>query len=173
MADSRKPRKRYVPRATAINTIDIAITRASLVDEPRRERLMGPVRAALHAAREGRLTAQRWCDLVDAANVGYELALRNIASDRVEQFLGAMRVLADIAERVEIRRCWTLYGHEITALADLVELHDVQLKVCSKGELVAAIGASRRRVQQGQRGNHAPAARVVNAPSSHARGAAA
>ncbi len=158
-----RPRKRYVPKRVANDPVLVAITRAIALTPERRAQLFDPIRAAFEAARRGQLTKAGWRDLADAVNVGEQLARRGIASDRVGDFLAAMKVLADLIERAEERGTWTMYPAEISALELVVEIHRIQLEHCSQGELMESIAAVRRWVTEAKRGNYTPGARVAGA----------
>lgn len=156
-------RKRYVPKAVLADPISHAMTRAVRLPEDKLAEFVMPMRATLDAARRGQLGMDGWRGLADRVNVGQALARRGIASDRLQQFTGGQVLLAEILDRAEARGTWTLYPHEICALELLVDLHAIQLSLCSQGELADATEDVRRWVREARRGNSTPGARLVNA----------
>lgn len=160
MPRSHKPRKRYIPKRVELDTMGAAHARASLVPHAERMALVLPVRAALDRLRRGAGDWGAWCSLADALNVAKRLAQLGIASDRAGEFDTAQHALGTLHERVQDTRSWTLRGEEIKALADGVELHEVQLEVCTQGELAEAITTVRRCMAQALAGNAPKAARV-------------
>lgn len=160
MPRSHKPRKRYIPKRVEIDTMGAAHARASLIPHAERRTLVEPVRGALDRLRRGVGDWGAWCSLADALKVAERLAQLGIASDRQAEFDAAQAALATLHERVQATRSWTLRGEEIKALADGVELHEVQLEVCTQGELAEAITTVKRCVTQALAGNAPKAARV-------------
>jgi hypothetical protein len=157
---AHKPRKRYVPKRVDLDPFDLAASRAALLLPQQRMSLLVPVYRAFQAFREGRGDLDLWRDLADAMNVAEVLCELNIAPDHVGVFQAAQAALADVHERAVQRHRYTLYGHEITALDDAVEMHRIQLDYCSQGELARAIDTVKRRVQQALAGNASPRAHV-------------
>jgi hypothetical protein len=158
MPRSHKPRKRYVPKRVELDTVSLAHGQASLLQPAQRRDLVAPMLSAFDRMRAGQGTSQDWCNLADAMNVAERLAEINIASDRMPEFQAAQAVLAWLHERAQARGTYTMRGPEIATLATAVELHEVQLEVCTQGEAAQAITTVQRCVSQALAGNASPAA---------------
>ena len=160
MPRSHRPRKRYVPKRVEIDPMGAAHARASLLPPAGRLELVLPLRAALDRLRTGKGDWNAWCAIADALNVAERLAEAGIASDRAAEFDAAQEALATLHTRVKDSGCWTLKGAEIRALAEGVEMHEVQLEVCTQGEMADAIFSVQRYVAQALAGNAPRSARI-------------
>jgi hypothetical protein len=154
MPRSHKPRKRYIPKRVELDTIGLAHAQASLLQPAQRRDLVLPMQSAFDRMRAGQGTAADWC------NVAERLAEINIASDRMCEFQAAQAVLAELHQRAQQRGSYTMRGPEIATLATAVELHEVQLEVCTQGEAAHAITTVRRCVSEALAGNASPKARI-------------
>jgi len=158
MPRSHKPRKRYIPKRVELDTIGLAHAQASLLLPSQRHDLVAPMRSAFGRLRAGHGTNADWCNLADAMNVAERLAEINIASDRLPEFRAAQAVLAELHARHQQRGSYTMRGPEIATLETAVELHEVQLEVCTQGEAAHAITTVQRCVAEALAGNASPKA---------------
>jgi len=158
MPRSHKPRKRYVPKRVQLDTVGLAHGQASLLQPAQRRDLVLPMLHGFERLRAGQGTGVDWSNLADAMNVAERLAQLSIANDRLPEFLAAQAVLAELHGRAQQRGSYTMRGPEIAALATAVELHEVQLEVCTQGEAAQAITTVQRCVTQALAGNASPAA---------------
>lgn len=160
MGKTRKPRKAYRPHRIDADPMDLASSRAALLLPKQKATLVRPVTAALDHLRRCADPWTAWCSLADALNVAEQLALRNIASDRLPEFQAAQQVMHDIYHRQASRGTWAMRAPELAALDFAVQLHVIQLGVCTQGELADSILAVQRRVAQALKGNAPKDARV-------------
>ncbi len=161
MPKSHKPRRRYIPKRADPDSLTTAVMGAARLEPRERANLVNPMRSAFAHLRQGTGGEPAWCQLADALNVGERLALRGIASDRVPEILAAQQALAELYNRHSTARSWTLRGSEIAALSLALEICEIQLELCSLGELVAAVNAAKEQVSQAVAGNASPRARVL------------
>lgn len=160
MGKTTKPRKAYRPHRVDLAPMDLATARASLLLPTQKAQLAGPVRNALGHLRRCVDPWAAWCSLADAMNVAEQLALRNIASDRLPELHAAQQVLHDVYHRQASRGTWAMRAQELAALDFAVALHLIQLDHCTQGELADSIQAVQRRVAQALAGNAPRDARV-------------
>jgi hypothetical protein len=166
MPRSRKPRRAYRPQPTFVNSIDRAIVGSALI-EPRLLAMQSRVqRAALTGLLRGGRgadTLAHWRSLADAANMAEQLERMGLGSgpQAVGVIQAGQHALASVWQRQAAGGSWTLHASEADALRWLVQLHDVQLAACSHAEFEAAFQATRRRVEQAQKGNAPPGAIVL------------
>lgn len=159
MPRSHKPRKRYVPKRVEWDPVNATHARASLVPPAEQQALVRPMLAAMDRMRRGGDWGA-WCSLADALNVAERLAHLSIASDRLPEFEAGQDALGAVHQRHEATNSWTLRGDEIRALDTALELHAVQLSLCTQGELAEAITTVKRCVEQALAGNAPRSARV-------------
>ena len=160
MGRTAKPRKAYRPRPVDLDPMDLATSRAALLQPHQQATLSGPARSALDNLRRCVDPWPAWCTLADALNVAEQLGLRAIASDRLPEIRAAQAVLHDIYHRQASRGTWAMRAPELAALDFAVTLHAIQLAHCSQGELADSILAVQRRVAQALAGNAPKDARV-------------
>jgi len=160
MGRNAKPRKGYRPRRVDLDPMDLASSRAALLQPHQKAALVGPVKAALDHLRRCTDPWTAWCSLADAFNVAEQLALRNIASDRLPEFQAAQQAMHDVYHRQADRGTWAMRATELAALDFAVRLHVIQLDHCTQGELEDSIRAVQRRVAQALAGNAPKSARV-------------
>ena len=153
MGNTRKPRKRYTQRRVEHDVVELAIAMATKLRPGQRASFRQPLRAALDGLRTGRGGWPAWNNMADAMNVGEQLALRGICSDRLPEILAAQEALHHIQRRQAERGSWTLRAAELTALRIGRFFHFVQIKHCSQGEMEHSIEAVQRRVSQALAGN--------------------
>ena len=164
MPRSHKPRKRYVPKHVDLDTIGLAIGRATVLDAEQRVKLNISVLDALVAFRHGGGNRAHWMNLADAMNVAEAIAQAGIFGDDMPAaYAAAQQVLSDVSDRHEAGGSWTLRGPELTALDQAVQCHELQLDHVSQGELADAITLVKHRVAGALAGNAAPGTRICTA----------
>lgn len=165
---ARKPQHLQVVHRMAFESLgatpmEIAARRAAKLDPGEAESLFAPMRAAFVAFRAGQGGDHHWRMLVDAINVGAELAASHqIASDHKNTFTAAEAALSAVARRRAEGGSWTLRGAEIAALDLAVQVHRAQLLHVSHGELGQAVTTLKARIQAALRGQHAPGVTVID-----------
>lgn len=160
MGATKKPRKAYRPRRVDVDPVDFTLARTALLNQHQRATLAMPVANALAHLRTCQQPWAAWCSLADAMNVAEQLAHRGIASDRLPEFHAAQQALHDVYHRQQQRNTWALRAAELQALDAAVQLHGIQLRFCSQGELADSIQAVQRNVAQALAGNAPKDARV-------------
>lgn len=110
---------------------------------------------AIHALQFGGFSIADWRDLGDTCNVGQVLAKPpyNLANDHIEIFLAAERVLFELNDQYTAKRTWTARASQLQVLKDALEIHDIQLRYVSQGELKAAADEVCRVCAEALRGN--------------------
>lgn len=153
MGRTARPRRAYRPRAIDPDPMGLAMTKVAKLLPQQLAPMQAKLKAALHHFQYGPTTHEDWAVLAGALNAAEELAKRSIANDHAPTFLQGQQVLADVWQRHKTRQSWTLKGRELSALADAIFVHGIQLQHCSQGELSAAYEAVARRSQQAKAGN--------------------
>ena len=156
MPRNAKPRKRHTPRPIELDPMSLAHSRASLLQPQQRAALIEPIRAAFERLRTGRGDWAAWCNVADALNVSERLAEANIANDHMPALRTAQAVLAALHARHAERQSWVMRGPEIATLQHALEIHEVQLEVCTQGEMHDAIRTVLRCVAAALKGNVGP-----------------
>ena len=162
MPSTQKPRKRYRPRAVALNATQIAINRVGKLSPEDVDGQVGLARRALREFACGVECARHWCGLADVANMAETLSRMGICSGPDAQTIldDAMAALSAVHTRHRQRGTWTLYPAELDALRWMTTLHARQLSECDYGEFDGAYKTTSERMRQARAGN-APAGAVV------------
>jgi hypothetical protein len=149
MSRNKKPRKAYRPRPIAVNTLDLALHRAAKPAVADRDEILGVLRKAIQALREGVALEHQWSIAAGAVTVALAIERQGIVRGLQEHFKSAEQHLQDIYDRAMKTGGgrWTrvtLYYQELDALQLLYELHEYQLDQLGRAEFLAAIDAAKK-----------------------------
>jgi hypothetical protein len=99
-----------------------------------------PYQTAVQHLQFGGFGVDDWRHLADAFNFGEVFAQPpfNLANDHAGKFDAAQRVLGELAEQHQRLRTWTARAHQLQAVKDAVEMHEIQLQYAGLGEIVRA-----------------------------------
>lgn len=127
-------------RSVLFNPVAVAIGRVAVLTDAERASRVIPYHEAMHRLQFGGFGENDWRNLADCLNFGETLAKPpfNLANDHAEKFTDAQEVLAALAEQFRERRTWTARAHQLQALRDAVEMHEIQLRYAGAGELLDA-----------------------------------
>lgn len=99
-----------------------------------------PYLTAIEHLQFGGFGVADWRHLADAFNFGEVFAQPpyNLANDHLEKFQAAQQVLGDLADQHRRLGTWTARAHQLQAVKDAVEMHEIQLQYAGLGEIVRA-----------------------------------
>lgn len=149
MSRNKKPRKAYRPRSIAVNTLDLALHHAAKPAAGDRAEVLGVLRRAIQALREGVATEHQWSIAAGAVTVALAIERHGIVRGLLEHLKSAEQHLQDIYDRA-LRAGggrWvrvTLYYQELDALQTFLELHTFQVEQLGRAEFLAAIDAAQK-----------------------------
>ncbi|MDT8998371.1 hypothetical protein RQP53_03665 [Paucibacter sp. APW11] len=167
-------RDRFAHAAFAIpleeTPLGIALNQAATLLPAERALITEPMQAAFDALRAAQGDASQLAHIIDAINIGNEIARRyQIASDHQATRDAAQAAVIALLERAQATGRWTLRGAEIAAFDDALWIFSVQLQFVSRGELATCTRVLKARARSALAGNTGPGVRVFNAPApSHA-----
>lgn len=131
----RIPRK---PRYEKLcDTMEKVTNRVTLFTQAEVKHLMGPIKAALVAMREGQATELDWQHLVTAAAIGLSIETKGVVRGLFGHFTTADQALERVASRFRGNGTWkptALWFDELDAITTMVELHEFQIKALSAKE---------------------------------------
>jgi hypothetical protein len=132
-AQSQAKRTGYLP-------VHVAMMRVSTLTPAERQQRVKPYQVAVQHLQFGGFEVNDWRHLADAFNFGEVFAQPpfNLANDHAEKFTAAQQVLAELAEQHQTRKTWTARAHQLQAVKDAVEMHEIQLQYASLGEIMRA-----------------------------------
>lgn len=130
---SRAKHTGYLPLQVAMMNV------STLTAEERRQRVK-PYETAIQHLQFGGFTVDDWRHLADAFNFGEVFAQPpfNLANDHADKFDAAQITLGELAEQHQRIRSWTARAHQLQAIKDAVEIHEIQLQYAGLGEIVKA-----------------------------------
>lgn len=149
MANNKKPRKPYRPRQIAANPLAIALHNAAKPSADDRAEVLGILRQAVKALREGVATEHQWSIAAGSVTVALAIERQGVVRGLQEHLKHIERTLQDIydrAMRLGDGR-WlrvTLWFNEIDALNDLVDFHTFQLDQLGRAEFLKAVDAAQK-----------------------------
>lgn len=149
MSRNKRPRKAYRPRPPRAASWVIARNQAGLLTTAELDSVLVPLRAAFDKLRQGQAKWADWAlvgaTLVMARNIEDQGVVRGLAAQirAADDALDAIktRASAHMPPGQDIVAHWrptALYATEISALDDLIWVHEYQLKNLSYGETRAA-----------------------------------
>lgn len=112
---------------------------STLTPEERRQRVK-PYETAIQHLQFGGFGVEDWRHLADAFNFGEVFARPpfNLCNDHAEKFDAAQQVIGELADQHARLRTWTARAHQLQAVKDAVEIHEIQLQYAGLGEIVRA-----------------------------------
>lgn len=149
MSANKKPRKAYRPRPVTAQTMTLARHYAAKPSVEDRAEVLGMLRQALRALREGVATERQWSIAAGGVTVALAIERSGIVRGLDGHLKAAEQALQDIYDRA-LRTGggrWvrvTLYYQELDALQTFMDLHTYQVRQLGRGELLAAINAAQK-----------------------------
>lgn len=134
-----KPSKRRVP---SLDTMSLATKQAGALTPGEVAAIVNPSRQALAALRQGTSVADDYSLLAGVLTASIGIERKGVVKGFSEVIFAASDALKALVERAMESGEWrppTLYGHEITAVDDLLHWHEYQLKHLSYAEYHAAL----------------------------------
>lgn len=135
------PNGQRIPRqpryAELCDTVEKVTNNVALITATEAKRLMGPIKAALVAMREGQATELDWQHLVTCAAIGLSIDTKGVVRGLFEHFTTADLALERVAARFRAAGQWkptALWFDELDAITTMVELHEFQIKQLSAKE---------------------------------------
>lgn len=126
----------------ARDPIEVAIYRASKAPAATVDAIIGPVRVAFTALREGVATELQWAVLASSVNVALTIEGQGVVKGLAAHLKAAEQALHEIHKRAIAGGTWratALYWQEIDAIDEFVPLHKFQLEQLSQGEVIKAL----------------------------------
>ncbi|MDH4449913.1 MAG: hypothetical protein QE265_04885 [Rhodoferax sp.] len=149
MAANKKPRKAYRPKPIAANPLAIAIHNAAKPAAQDRAQVLGYLRTAAKALREGVATEYQWSIVAGSASVALAIERQGVVRGLKDHLTSIERTLQQIYDRAILQGNgrWirvTLRFNEIDALHDLVDLHTFQMDQLGRAEFLRAIDTAQK-----------------------------
>jgi hypothetical protein len=149
MSRSKKPRKACRPRPITADTMALATHFAAKPSVADRAEVLGILRQAIQALREGVATEHQWSVAAGSVTVALAIERQGIVRGLQGHLKTAEQALQDIYDRA-LRTGggrWvrvTLYYQELDALQTFMDLHAFQVKQLGRAEFLAAIDAAQK-----------------------------
>ncbi len=147
MSRNKRPRKAYRPRPVVANTLDLALHHAAKPAAADRDEVLGILRQAIRALREGVATEHQWSIVAGSVAVAQAIERGGIVRGLHEHLRATESTLQAIYDRAMQAGRWTratLYGPELAALDTFMDLHAFQVAQLGRAEFLAAIDTAHR-----------------------------
>lgn len=150
MSNNKKPHKRYRPKPVTAETMTLAKHFAAKPSRDDRDAVLGELKTALKALREGVATEDHWAIANGSVQVALAIEAQGIVrglSEHLHKAEHALQAIYDRALRMGNGK-WlraTLYFHELDALATFFNLHKFQVDQLGRAEFLAAIDAAHKK----------------------------
>lgn len=137
----RTPRQHLDPMA--------CITRRMPLAEDQHRDICIAYRASLQALLRGHGTEQAWSTLACSFNIALILAEQGIAAAAIPTIKLAQEALLRARERAQRTGKWAFEGEGIRVVLAAANIHDEQLEMATRGQIIAALNEVHRRVEVG------------------------
>jgi hypothetical protein len=134
-----KRNKKYRPREIKANAIDWAIAGVHTFPVETQRDIMRQPMKSFDLLRQGKANRDDWNQICQALNVGEALCEFNIANDHIDDFHRGHEALHQVALRMLSGKSSTCYAHELAAITEALEMHNIQLQFCTQAEFSRAI----------------------------------
>lgn len=149
MSRNKKPRKAYRPKSICLDTVSLARHFAAKPSKQDREEVLGVLRDAIKALREGVATELHWSIAAGGVSVAHAIERRGLVRGLYQHLETTEEALQNIYDRAMLSGDgrWirvTLYSREIDTLQEFMRLHEFQLNQLGRAEMLDAIDAAQK-----------------------------
>lgn len=153
MSRNKKPRKAYRPKAVTADTLGLALHFAAKPTQRDRDEVLGTLRQAIQALRQGVATEHDWSVAAGSVTVAQAIERKGIVRGLHEHITTTEKALQTIYDRAMRTGTWcrtALWFNEMDALANFWEIHAFQIDQLGRKEMLAAIDeAQKHTIAQG------------------------
>lgn len=135
----KKRNKKYKPREIKANALDWAIAGVFTFPVETQRDIMKQPMASFELLRQGRASRDDWNQICQALNVGEALCELHIGDNLLDAFHQGHEALHQIALRMLGGKSSTCYAHELAAVTEALDMHKIQLQLCTQAEFSRAI----------------------------------
>jgi hypothetical protein len=140
MNKQKKPRnKKYRPIEVKSNTVDWAIAGVHTFPIETQKEIMAGALDSFDKLRQGIASREHWNTICQALNVGEALCEFNIGNNLLPAFHEGHSALHQIALRMLAGKSSTCHAHELTAVTEALDMHKIQLRLCTQAEFSRAV----------------------------------
>ncbi len=142
MSGRTKPRRMRMRPVSRLDPVSLAMCRASRTPPETIQAVLGPIREAFKALREGVASELQWSVLASSVNVAMTVENQGVVTGLAAHLKAAEQALQAIYQRAMDTRAWrptAMYWQEIEAIDTFVPLHQFQLEQLSQGEVLKAM----------------------------------
>lgn len=107
-------------------------------------------RASLQAMLDGKGSEQAWNTLTCSLNIALILCERGIGEEFIHTIKHAQNCLIDCRKRAERFNNWSFTADEARTILRAFAIHDEQIALATKKEIVFSLGEVRRRIEQNE-----------------------
>lgn len=149
MAGNKKPRKAYRPRNVDRMAGFAVLERRTPMTVAQVTDLGIAYHVALDEMIHGRGTEEHWSTVVCALNITLVLAEGGPGYDVIEIIKAALDGAVRSRERAQKTGKWGFDGGALTEIKVALEIHDAQMALVSKADVVRALAEVHRRIDSG------------------------
>ncbi|MFM0058505.1 hypothetical protein PQR64_23065 [Paraburkholderia phytofirmans] len=149
MPKSKSRGKKYVPKTVSANAIEWAMAGAHLLPAARRAELLEPVEQAFEALREGKASMEQWYAIDNALRLSEALIGLNIGNNLAAAIRAGRTALDEVGDRLRATGSSTCRSPELALIREATELYQIQLGLCTQGEMSKAVRYVRNVVTSG------------------------
>lgn len=134
-----KRNKKHRPIEVKSNALEWAVAGVHTFPIATQKDIMKGPLGAFVKLREGAANREDWNLICQALNVGEALCEFNICNNLIDYFHRGHEALHQIALRMLSGKSSTCYAQELFAISEALEMHKIQLKLCTQAEFSRSI----------------------------------
>ncbi len=123
--------------------------RLPLADDQQRDICIA-YRASLQAMLRGHGTEQAWSTLSCSFNIALILCEQGLCAAAIPTIKLAQQALVRVHERAQCTGKWVFDGDGIRVVLATANIHDEQLEMATRGQIIAALDEVHRRIEIGE-----------------------
>lgn len=140
MARPQKKRsKKYRAKEVQTDPVSLAIAGVHTIPVEAQVDVMKLLNDAYDTLRQGRASREDWNMICQAVNVAEVLSKMHIGDNLLPDFDAGHEALHQIALRMLGKNCSTCYPGELIAVREAIDMHKIQLRICTQAEYSRAL----------------------------------
>lgn len=146
----KKPRnKKYHPKPVQVDSLSWALAGAHRLPSESVDAAMAPSLAALALLKQGKASRMDWNMIAQMFNIGQALAAAGVGMNLTPFLAAGDDALESIAIRMIGGKTTACYAHELSTIAEALDMFQAQLRVCTQGEWGRALARVKQLHQSG------------------------
>lgn len=134
-----KRTKKYIPKTVLLDPMSWAAAGVFTFPIATQKEIMKGAQLSFDLLRQGTAGREDWNVICQALNTGEALCEFNIGNNLIDYFNAGHEALHQIALRMLGGKSSTCYSSELSAISEAINMHRIQLTLCTQAEFSRAV----------------------------------